>query len=1098
MKTSTHNNLTKTAIIFVACFVCLAAAVVITLLHYKNSHQQAHLQTVTERFQLAYTTIYSQHKLLVNALHSGIIDRFEVVSRYKQLEGADSSEKARIRAALLAEIRPRYNDLRNSIQLRQLHFHLANNISFLRVHRPQKYGDDLSRARQTVVYVNREHKAIDGFEEGKIYNGYRYVFPITGPDFSHLGSLELSFGAEAFTRKMMQQHDVLSNFFVKKAIVEQAVFMDERKRSYMRSTMQGYYFDRAVLAELKRKSGQELQRLMLAAKERAAFKHVLDNEEAKSLYMPSVDRIITIIPVRHPLSNEMIAFFTIRSYSSQFAHEERHFWFTCSISLLALGLLFVASYLQLKKRVELQDRNTKLQLEWDKFTSGPVMTFTWLNTKQRPVTQVSRNVYECLGYRAEEFFDGSVTFTSLIHPDDLEQVEEELEQHSVPAINSFTHQPYRLLHRSGKILWILDNTTFVRNEQEEITHLGGYLVDISVSMGLREEIAKAQEKFQTVADFTHDWEYWVGPNDELIYVSPSCERISGFSQSEFINNPDLLYEIVHPDDKLLFDEHIRNISSQRDTPPVDFRIITKSGQECWIGHNCQTVYSTTGEYRGRRGSNRDITIQKEAEERLVQAKEEAEAANRAKSVFLSNMSHELRTPLNAILGYTQLFRHDANLTSLQRNGINTIHKSGDHLLMLINDILDLSKLEAGKMVLVATEFPLLRFLEEVGDIIRVRAEQKGIAFVYESGQNLPKTIVADELRLRQVILNLLSNAVKFTDTGQCSLRVHASNPDVGICLLTISVEDTGPGVDKEKQEVIFEPFQQSGERLKYSEGSGLGLAISKTMVEQMGGALTLESPICKPIEGRQGPGSRFQFQIEVPAGTGGDKRATAPQLTTGYRCNKGEESLKKILIVDDNVSNRMVLHDTLEPLGFLCKSVGDGVDVLQSCATWQPDVILMDLYMPEVGGVQAAEQLKNDPRFAAIPIIAVSASAHELADIEAAPTTDGFACYIAKPYELSVLFDCLAQTLDISFKTEGQQDKEEDSGKVLVRPSDETLKQFQDAIARGDLMQVSELASELAEKSKEYEPFAREVTALAAKMQLAALESFCAEDQETS
>lgn len=1025
-----------------------------------------------------------------------MIEQFNIVSLYEQLADADSVERDRIRAELLANIRQRYNDLRESIQLRQLHFHLADNTSFLRLHRPEKFGDDLSEVRQTVAFVNREHKAVDGFEEGRIYNGYRYVYPISSEDSRHLGSMELSFGAEAFTREMMLQHDVLCNFVVKENIVEKSVFADERDRAYIRSIVEGYYFDKAVLAELKRVSGQELQSLMLNATELAAFTLAVKQQKPISMYLSTIDRSITVLPVHHPLSGEMVAFLTVRSYSDVFAHEEELFWRSFILSIVALALIFFSFYLQLKKGAEIEDRNIKLQQEWDKFTSGPVMTFTWLNDQDRPVTKVSKNVYEILGYPTAAFLDGSISFTALIHPEDRLRVQMELAEQRVSGKSSFTHQPYRLLHRNGKMIWILDNTTFLRDEKGKITHLGGYLVDISISMELREEIVQTQEKFQTVADFTHDWEYWVGPNEELIYVSPSCERISGYSQDEFFNAQDLLFQIIHPDDKARFEEHIQMIASQEYSASVEFRILTKSGREVWIGHNCQQVFSKTGEYRGRRGSNRDITIQKEAEGKLLQAKEEAEAANRAKSVFLSNMSHELRTPLNAILGYTQLLREDSGLTQLQKKGINTIHNSGDHLLMLINDILDLSKMEAGKMELVPEEFPLIRFLEDVVNIIRVRAEQSGLVFVYKADPDLPKSIVADELRLRQVMLNLLSNAVKFTEVGHCTLQVYAADAENSNSLLTIIVEDTGPGVVVGMQQRIFEPFQQSGERLKYSEGSGLGLAISKAMVEHMGGTLTVESPIHTPQEGKQGPGSRFQFQITVPVGVKETKETTLLPLISGYKSDDGEFSPRKVLIVDDNGSSRMVLQDTLEAMGFVCKSIVDGAETLSVCTEWRPDVILMDLHMPKVGGEQAARQVKSDTRFCDIPIIAISASAQELADFEAAGPEGDFACCITKPYALDVLLDCLSITLGITFETMEDQDEKKGEGEAFEKPDGKTLKQFQDAIARGDLSKVKDLASHLANYSDGHQSFARRVSELAGKLNLTALEALCEMNNE--
>lgn len=278
------------------------------------------------------------------------------------------------------------------------------------------------------------------------------------------------------------------------------------------------------------------------------------------------------------------------------------------------------------------------------------------------------------------------------------------------------------------------------------------------------------------------------------------------------------------------------------------------------------------------GVGRDLSEHRKTEESLLQAREAAESANRAKSTFLSNMSHELRTPLNAILGYAQIFIGDPTLSEKQQRGMKTIYRSGEHLLMLINDILDLSKVEAGKMEIIPTEFHLPDFLRDVADIIRIRSSEKGLDFRCDLADNLPLAIVADELRLRQILLNLLSNAVKFTSEGFCSLAVEASESDNNMVTLNISVKDSGPGIAPEMEEKIFHPFQQSGDILKHHEGSGLGLTISRKLVLLMGGKLELKSS--------PGRGSCFFFsfraQIAEP-GSGPDQTGTRQLFSTDHK-----------------------------------------------------------------------------------------------------------------------------------------------------------------------------------------------------------------------
>ncbi len=482
------------------------------------------------------------------------------------------------------------------------------------------------------------------------------------------------------------------------------------------------------------------------------------------------------------------------------------------------------------------------------------------------------------------------------------------------------------------------------------------------------------------------------------------------------------------------------------------------------------------------------------EQNLIQARSDAEAANHAKSVFLANMSHELRTPLNAILGYAQLFAGDSSLNHQQQRGIKAIHQSGEHLLMLINDILDISKVEAGKMELHETEFRLPEFISEVTNIIRMRARQVGIEFLYTSNWNLPPVIKADELRLRQILLNLLSNAVKFTDQGLCRLRIQADLLDEKRTRLSITVDDTGPGIVPEMQKKIFEPFQQSGERLKYSEGSGLGLAISRKMVELMGGQLQLVSPVNEQPEGTHGPGSSFSFSIDVQIGAWTAEDGTQEKMVTGYLNNGEEKELKKILIVDDNPSNRAVLRDTLQPLGFIIDEAKDGSEVEAACKRFCPHAILMDLHMPKVSGGVATKLLKSNPQFADIPVLAVTASAAELAEIKDCCQEHGFCSYICKPFSRIELLESLAEQVNITLQYAADTVS---AGNVeladIVFPPDELLQELQDLLQTGHVDGVVAAVRKIAtDNPGHYDVFSKQVEEMAEEFQIKELGAFIA------
>jgi len=486
--------------------------------------------------------------------------------------------------------------------------------------------------------------------------------------------------------------------------------------------------------------------------------------------------------------------------------------------------------------------------------------------------------------------------------------------------------------------------------------------------------------------------------------------------------------------------------------------------------------------------DREQLIQSQKKE-LLKAKEDAEAASRAKSVFLSNMSHELRTPLNAILGYCQIFRQDTTLSPRQMSGIRTVYQAGEHLLLLINDILDLSKIESGKMELVKTEFRLDEFFKGVADIVRIRSAAKGLEFHCDIEGRLPVAIVGDELRLRQVLLNLLNNAVKFTTHGYCALSVKCQYVKEQKVRLEFVVEDSGPGIPQEIQEEIFQPFQQAGDRLKYAEGSGLGLAIARRLVRLMGGELTL----CSPVPGSrsdEAPGCRFSFALEVEflADVIAAPEPVREAMVIGYIARNSRSIT--VLLVDDNKSNRKVLRDTLTPLGFVVHEVADGGGVEQACRECRPDIILMDLHMPHEDGFSATRRLKNHPEYSGIPIVAITASVADEEKIRKRCEEFGFSGYINKPYSIDMLINQIKKNIDIEFVYEKPSSSscEEDN---LVLPDFSLIESLITLSESGDvdgILKKVELISEL--DNGRYRAFSDIIRSMADDFQLMAIEKF--------
>jgi PAS domain S-box-containing protein len=581
-------------------------------------------------------------------------------------------------------------------------------------------------------------------------------------------------------------------------------------------------------------------------------------------------------------------------------------------------------------------------------------------------------------------------------------------------------------------------------------------------------LAESEARARLIIDTAHDAFVGIDSTGAIVTWNSQAERTFGWSREEAVGRSlvETLIPLTYRESHLKGMDHFHRTG---EAPVVNKRLelmaLHRSGREFPI--EITITWPMRVEHGYFFGAFlRDISDRRERDAQLHEAKESAEAATRAKSEFLANMSHELRTPLNGVLGYAQLLQRDRNLTRSQREALGAISKGGAHLLDLINDVLDLSKIEAGHVDIEAAATDLAQMVIDLKYLVAEAARRKGLALGMSIAPDTPRRVVLDGRHLRQVLLNLLSNAIKFTAQGKVELLIARAGDD----RLAFEVIDTGMGIEAEEIGQIFDAFTQTKSGAS-AGGTGLGLTISQHLIGKMGGRLGVES--------RQGEGSRFFFELAlVPADSthpgASDAEVAAPPLDA--RLAAGEEV--SALVADDSTVNRRILAALLESAGVRVITAAGGLEAIALARKHLPQVIFMDLKMADLDGLEATRRLKADPHTALIPVIAVTASA--FGDTRTAATEAGCSDYLPKPVRAEDLFAALQTHLGVRFVSSA------DSGEVEAPPLADLPQRHPiaarlgDAAAVGSITDLEAIARELAAGAPVDVGLARRVNALLA------------------
>jgi PAS domain S-box-containing protein len=655
----------------------------------------------------------------------------------------------------------------------------------------------------------------------------------------------------------------------------------------------------------------------------------------------------------------------------------------------------------------------------------------WMTDLAGNMLYVSPAYEQVWGRCAEDHASINIGWLDTIHPDDRAWVEAKIQaEQKEPVLK------YRIVRPDGTVRWIRDRSFTIRNEAGEIYRIAGIAEDITEAMhdeAVRKQLQQEQARLIAILEASPDC---VGISDaqgNLLWVNPPIKLLRGYAADGSLPQIDIrsfypqwaidiLFQVAVPtarrDGIWLGETAVLNAANQ-EVPMSQLVIAHKSetGEVEYFSTIMRDISALKQAEADLRQANAELESRVEARTaELKQAKEAAEMANRSKSIFLANMSHELRTPLNAILGFSQLLTRKPGLDPEQQQQLGIINSSGEHLLKLINDILEMSKIEAGRTMIEPSEFDLYALLSTLHAMLHLRTTAKELHFEIVHTREVPQFIRTDESKLRQVLINLIGNAIKFTNSGSVTLRVSPKSspspavPDATTCWLQFEVEDTGVGIDAAELELLFEPFVQSRSSRTIQEGTGLGLPISRQFVHLLGGELTVQSTIAQ--------GSKFQFTIPVGCLDAITRLDGQPlRRVVGLAPEQPEY---RILVVEDQWDNRELLVTLLLSIGFSVEAVADGQAAVAVWEHWQPHLIWMDMRMPTLDGYEATRQIRSHEQartgLSTMPtttIIALTASAFEeqRAQILAVGCDD----FVRKPFQEALLLDKMAQYLGVQY-----------------------------------------------------------------------------------
>lgn len=832
----------------------------------KQNETEKHLSDITKQYFRAYEKSYYEKNKIAKILFSGLLKMGKIEERLYMLQSASLKEKNKIRNDMFKDLEYRYNTLK-LIGLKQFHIHLPNNESFLRVHNPEKFGDDLTIMRPTVTYVNKEHLEVNSFEEGRYSYGVRFVFPISHKNI-HVGSMEISFSASSITKDIMKSYYVLSNFFIRKEVVDRKNSKESRNK-YGLSHHEGFYHAKDVLKELKKVSRKDMSKLKPDKAITKKIRMLGMGNTPSSIYDEQINAIFTVIPIINSITNEHIAFLTIRSVDRYINPTNKKF---NMILYGSLGLLVVAFYLlyvmltrkkYLEREVniktkELKDMNETLEqkiLERTKeqnsllslFDVSDINLFKCRNDEHWNIEYVSNSIENIFGYTKEDFLGFKIRFDEIIHKDDIQRVKKELGNSMQGNLDYFIHKPYRIVKKNKEVIWISDTTSFLKDEDGNIEYFLFYIQDVTKDMNNKNDLLEANKKFKLIVDVSKDGLWDWNPITNEVYFEKRWKTMLGYEEDEIKSTLDEWRSRVHPDDiNQAFDDVNAHLEGKTSFYENIHRMKHKDDRWLWILDRGKALFDENNKAYRFIGFHRDITLQKEYElnlENLVQEKTlenlnqlnimEEQSKMASMGEMIGAIAHQWRQPLNAIGISIQNLEYDYEDGVVDKEFLDKFieknKKTINFMSKTIDDFRDFFRIGKKKEL-----FCIKKAIEDTISIQSAQLKSYEISLSIE-GDNF--SVNGYKTEFMQVILNLINNAKDEI------LEKKGSSSNIEITLdkskKSIFIKNYAGQIPKEIVDRVFEPYFTTKEQGK---GTGMGLYISKMIIEKnMNGKLSVQN-----------------------------------------------------------------------------------------------------------------------------------------------------------------------------------------------------------------------------------------------------------------